>query len=130
LHSSHEYQFLPPTQSRAAANTPTATAANPFPRYAAFVGPAACEVELVGALEDEADPPVAVPVGAVTDDDELGLPMVALAGSIVPHLFLMLVVQLPCPIGLPACAALHSLQASMQMNYIKPVSNVKPLRLN
>lgn len=94
-----------------------ATAAAPFPYCWKLVGAAALELEVEAAL---LEPPeevcawVCVGAGVAEElEDEL---TTTLAGSSVPHLSAMLVVQFFWPWALPTLASLHSLKASLQMN--------------
>lgn len=69
----------------------------------------ALEVEVVTAVaEGAAVPLVAAEVVVVVC-------WVALAGSSVPHLLLMLVVQFSWPLALPTLAVMHSWNACLQM---------------
>ncbi len=72
------------------------------------------ELELVGAFVE----PLAV-CDAVPEVDGEEPPTTALFGSKVPHFFWILFVQLSWPAALPTLASLHSLKASLHMNWIR-----------
>ena len=86
---------------------PAATAASPFPIWAAMVGAIPAEVVVAGGLPPW-EPPVPEGEGAALVEEPAGPATWALAGSRVPHLARMSVWHLFCAIESPVFFALHS----------------------
>lgn len=78
---------------------------------------AAPAAEVAEAAAEDAAVPVAVELAVPAEAEEVVVvSVVALAGSRVPHLSEMLVVQFFWAVESPTCAALHSAKASWQTN--------------
>ena len=109
------------SQRRAAARTPTASAAAPLPRTTA-VGPAFLD-EVVVAAAALPVPVAPVPVGVELPEGAavVVLPELtsALLGSRVPHLAWMVSVQFFWPWASFTLAWMHSEKASWQVNYVE-----------